>query len=599
LNLFHDKTNLPPSHLDRFDINWILFMNGGEIIVQQLKRRGVKFLFTLCGGHIAPIYVEAEKAGIKVIDVRDESTAVFAADAVSRLTSVPGVALVTAGPGITNSVTALKNAQLAQSPMLLIAGATPTLLHNRGALQDIDQVSIVQSSVKKTFSVSRLKHLGSIIQRAMSLAVEGVPGPVFVECPVDLLYDEAAVRDMYSSASAKTEKSFKEKITRWYINNHVNSMFKEAQKEFSDINIKSRVPPKSQISKLASLIKQSARPVMILGSGVMADPRHASALARAINDIGIPVYLSGMSRGLLGQHNPHHFHHNRKAALQKADLIILAGLPCDFRLNYGKGFSKNAKKITINLDKKHLSKNIAPYLAIHYNPASVIISLQHETVFHPSWDEWKKEFTDREESREKEITAMASIKGKYINAVALFQKLEQLLPVNSIIICDGGDFAATCSYIVRPRKPLSWLDSGAFGTLGVGAGFALGASLCNPGDYVFIIYGDGSAGYSIAEFDTFTKLGLNICAIIGNNGSWEQIAREQVVMLGADTATTLPRSDYQLVAKSFGANGERTEMLEDFERAIGCAIQSMDKGIPYLINAIIDSSAFRKGSISM
>ena len=176
--------------------------------------------------------------------------------------------------------------------------------------------------------------------------------------------------------------------------------------------------------------------------------------------------------------------------------------------------------------------------------------------------------------------------------------MEQLLPSNSIFIADGGDFAATCSYILHPRKPLGWLDAGLFGTLGAGGGFALAAALCNPGDYIFIVYGDGSAGYSITEFDTFTKLGLKVCGIVGNNGSWAQVAREQVSLLGADTATVLPRSDYHLIARSFGAEGERTDSIDGFEQALKNALQSMDKGVPYLINAIIESTAFREGSIS-
>jgi thiamine pyrophosphate-dependent acetolactate synthase large subunit-like protein len=176
--------------------------------------------------------------------------------------------------------------------------------------------------------------------------------------------------------------------------------------------------------------------------------------------------------------------------------------------------------------------------------------------------------------------------------------MEKLLPSNSIFIADGGDFAATCSYILNPRKPLGWLDAGLFGTLGAGGGFALGAALSNPGDYVFIIYGDGSAGYSIVEFDTFTKLGLKVCAIVGNNGSWAQVAREQVSLLGSDTATVMPRSDYHLIAKSFGADGEKVGSINGFEQALKNALQSMDKGIPYLINAIIESTSFREGSIS-
>lgn len=575
-------------------------MNGGRLIAQQLKEGRVKFLFTLCGGHVSPIYIEAEKAGIKVIDVRDEATAVFAADAVSRLMGVTGVAVVTAGPGITNCITPIKNAQLAQSAVLVIAGATATLLRNRGALQDIDQVSIVKSVVKKIFKISRLKQLGPAVQQAMLVAGNGVPGPVFMECPADLLYDEAIVRDWYSSSQNKKSKSLKKKIISWYISNHINRLFRGVEQKSLPV-LKNKYTPaatKHQLKKMADLICQSTKPVLVMGSGAMFDPTLAVELAEAINTIGIPTYLSGMSRGLLGHNSPNHFHHKRKEALKNADLIILAGLPVDFRLNYGKGFSAEAKKITINLNKPELRKNINPQQTIHCNPAHCIISLKKEKSSWPSWSDWKQELKDREDKRESEINEMAAVKGNGINSVSLFKKMEQLLPVNSIFIADGGDFAATCSYILHPRKPLGWLDAGLFGTLGAGGGFALGAALCNPGDYIFIVYGDGSAGYSINEFDTFTKLGLKICAIVGNNGSWAQVAREQVTLLGADTATVIPRSNYHLIAKSFGADGERVETINEFEQAIKNSLQSMDKGIPYLINAIIESTSFREGSIS-
>ncbi len=576
-------------------------MNGGQIIAQQLKAEGVKFLFTLCGGHISPIYTEAEKAGIKVIDVRNEATAVFAADAVSRLTETVGVAVVTAGPGITNSITALKNAQMAQSSVLVIAGATATLLRGRGALQDIDQTSIVRSSVKKTFIISRSKNLSSDIQNAMSVANDKVPGPVFIECPVDLLYDESMVREWYVSNTKKKSYSIKEKIIQWYVSNHVNKLFKGVKNDSLSSLPKTKqiLASKSQLKKLADLVGESAKPVLVVGSGAMTNPNLASELAEAINKINIPTYLSGMSRGLLGHNNPIHFLHKRKAALKNADLIILAGLPIDFRLNYGKDFSSKAKKVTINLNKKELRKNISPHQAIHCHPSNCIISLAKEKTNWPNWNDWKKELNEREIMRETEINEMANVNSKGINPVLLFQKMEQMLPKNSILISDGGDFAATASYILRPRKSLSWLDSGVFGTLGVGAGFALGAALCNPDDYIFIVYGDGSCGYSIVEFDTFKKSGLKICAIVGNNGSWEQVAREQINLLKTDTATSIPFSDYQLIAKSFGADGERVETTNDFEKAITNAIESMNKGIPYLINTIIGSTPFREGSISM
>ena len=574
-------------------------MNGGEIIARQLKSNGVQFLFTLCGGHVAPVYVEAEKAGIKVIDTRNEATAVFAADALSRLTGITGVAVVTAGPGITNSITALKNAQLAQSALLVIAGATATLLRNRGALQDIDQSSVVRSLVKKIIVVTRLKQLAPAVEKAMVLTGQGVPGPVYLECPVDLLYDEAVVREWYLSANKKKNNHFKEKFIQWYVDRHINRLFSGTDPFIKKKKKENPATSFRQLQQLAAMINGSARPVLVIGSGALSEPGMTAELAAAVNQLGIPVYLSGMARGLLGHNNPIHFHHKRKEALKKADLIILAGLPCDFRLNYGKELSYKAKKITINLNKAELRKNISPRLAIHANPAACIIALQKEMTGPENRNEWKKELQEREWLREKEIDEMANRSVPFINPVSLFQKMEQWLPENSIIISDGGDFAATASYILHPRKPLSWLDSGVYGTLGVGAGFALGAALSNPGAHVFIVYGDGSAGYSLSEFDTFTKLGLKICAIVGNNGSWEQVAREQVQLLGAATATVIPRSDYHLIAKAFGAGGERVETMNEFEEAFRNAMESMDKGVPYLINAIIGSTNFREGSISM
>ena len=199
-------------------------MNGGQIIAQVLQNHGVQYLFTLCGGHIAPIYVEAENQGIQVIDVRDEASAVFAADAIARLTGIPGVAAVTAGPGVTNTITALKNAQMAQSPLLLLGGATATLLRNRGALQDIDQMALVKPHVKWATIVKRRREIVPALNQAMRIARSGVPGPVFVELPVDLLYNEETVREWYGKKS-NGGGSLLEKAVQWYINRHVNGLF--------------------------------------------------------------------------------------------------------------------------------------------------------------------------------------------------------------------------------------------------------------------------------------------------------------------------------------------------------------------------------------
>ncbi len=476
-------------------------MNGGQLIARQLQQAGIRHLFTLCGGHIGPIYVEAAKTGMHVWDVRHEATAVFAADAVARITGTPGVVAVTAGPGVTNTITAIKNAQMAQSPVLLLGGATATLLRNRGALQDIDQLSLLRPAVKSVWQVNDLRTLIPVLRKALYTAKSGIPGPVFVECPVDLLYPEQTVRAWYGQKNTKG-KGLIERVTNWYINRHVNRLF-------AGVNGGEQLPeiPEGQLPRHAETdlrevkkaLGNAKRPVLLLGSGALLIPKHAFALADAVARLGVPVYCSGMARGLMGRHHPIQFQHHRKEALREADLILLAGVPCDFRLDYGRALGRAARKITINRCRGELRRNVRANQAIHTDPAVFLIDLAANTCTHPGWSEWKKILHDRDTAREAEIQQMAAEPVNGINPLALFRHLENVLPEYSVLVADGGDFAATAAYTLHPRKPLSWLDPGVFGTLGAGGGFALGAAVCYPEDYIWIIYGDGSAAYSLAE----------------------------------------------------------------------------------------------------
>lgn len=575
-------------------------MNGGQIIAQVLHKHGIPHLFTLCGGHIAPIYVEAEQIGLNVIDVRDEASALFAADASARLLGLPGIALVTAGPGVTNAITALKNAQMAQSPVLLIGGATATLLRRRGALQDIDQMALVRPHVKWAHRVKRLREIAPALTKALHIAQSGVPGPVFLEFPADLLYPEATVREWYGKKQ-KPAAGLGEKAVQWYIQRHVNGLF-AGMRSFRLPERDAPSIPAFTGKELKAVIRdlsKAQRPVAVLSSGAMMDPRHVTALSDAVRQLGIPVYLSGMARGLAGRTSAVQYRHKRKMALREADCILLCGVPVDFRMDYGSHLNRKARKIVINRSREELRKNIKPHRAVHSDPAAFLTALAAENPAFPDWSAWKKTLQEREEARETEIRQTAAEPVDGINPIGLFLAMEERIPDRSILIADGGDFAATSAYTLRPRRPLSWLDPGVFGTLGVGGGFALGAALHYPDDYIWIIYGDGSAAYSLMEFDSFRKYGMKVCGIIGNNGSWEQIARDQVPILGSATATSLPRSDYHKVAEAFGGAGERVESLAGFEQSLDRAMESMDRGIPYVINAVIGSTEFRKGSISM
>ena len=574
-------------------------MNGGEIIAKVLQNHGVKFLFTLCGGHISPIFVSAEKLGIRVIDTRHEVNAVFAADAVSRLTGIPGVAAVTAGPGLTNTITAIKNAYLAQSPLVLLGGGAATILKGRGSLQDIDQMSLMKPNVKWAVSISKVKDIIPTLEKAFAIAQEGVPGPVFVECPIDTLYNEELVREWYGAKSKEEPaRNMQERIIQWYINRHAKKLFEgkdnvhfNQPKSFS-IPVHNSSDVDSAISKL----KKASKQLLLVGSGAMMNPEKADELTNAVIKLGIPVYLSGMGRGLLGKENNLQLRHKRKEAIKEANLIILAGVPNDFRLDYGNHIG-HRPFVSINRSKEDLTKNKRPSIGILADPQNFLIDLAKE--FSGNYYDWNKKLRDKDNEREKNIDEQAAANMDGINPIKLFRELDNILDDNTILIADGGDFVATSAYTLKPRSPLSWLDPGVFGTLGVGAGFALGAKLVFPEKDVWIIYGDGSAGYSLMEYDTFVRHKIPVISLIGNDACWAQIARDQVDFLNSDCAVRLEHSDYEMIGKAFGAEGMRVENMESFVQAAKEAKAKSRNGIPYIINAIIGKSDFRKGSISM
>jgi thiamine pyrophosphate-dependent acetolactate synthase large subunit-like protein len=583
-------------------------MNGGNIIAQILREEGVRFLFTLCGGHISPILVGCKKEGIRVIDVRDEASAVFAADAAARMTGIPGVAAVTAGPGVTNSMTALVNARMAQSPLVLLGGSAATVLKGRGSLQDIDQIGLVQSAVKKHFAIRKNCDIMPILENAFNIARSGVPGPVFVECPIDLLYEEELVREWYGAKSGETSGSgIRGRLFHLYLKRHVDRMYA--------CDFKTMRPGKSaaseggfslrQIRKAGRFISRAERPLMIVGSQAMLHPDDADRLADALRIIGVPVYLTGMARGLLGSNDPLQFRHKRKAALREADLVILAGIPCDFRLDYGRDINPKAKLISVNRSRadlylnRRVYMNRRPDLPVHADPFIFLCLMSETSDKAPIRNNWLDALGARESGREAEIIAMSREPGEYINPVVLLRKIAERINENAIIVADGGDFVATASYVVRPAAPLSWLDPGVFGTLGVGAGFAMGAALCRPGKEVWILYGDGAAGYSLQEFDTFARHGIPVIAVIGNDACWSQIFRDQVLYLKDPVGTALEYSEYQKVAEAYGGAGFVITGEEQIDAVLDEAQAAARSGKPVIVNAFIGKSDFRKGSVSM
>eukprot|EP01062_Namystynia_karyoxenos_P073934 TRINITY_DN70746_c0_g1_i1.p1 TRINITY_DN70746_c0_g1~~TRINITY_DN70746_c0_g1_i1.p1 ORF type:complete len:660 (+),score=249.76 TRINITY_DN70746_c0_g1_i1:91-1980(+) len=583
--------------------------HGGNMVAKVLKEHGVKFIYTLSGGHISSILVGAKQQGLRVVDVRHEVNAVFAADATARLTGIPGVAVVTAGPGVTNTVTAVKNCQLAQSPIVVIGGAAATLLKGRGALQDVDQMSLFRSICKWSATVSRVRDVAPTMRTALQKAQEGTPGPVFVELPIDTLYPiELVQREVGGFGKGK---GLLASIVRWYLNRHICRLFAGAFecKTFGPLPVRVPRHSSSELQAAAGAISRAKRPVFVVGSqACVGGPEAAKALQKALMSIGVPTFLSGMARGLLGREAPIWLRQRRGEALREADVIVLLGVPADFRLSYGAALSKRAAVITVNRCPTDLSKNAPffwkPKMKVLADPSNFAVALAAAGC-KCQVGEWLQLLRGRQEEKEAANAKRATEKfGDNVNPLHLASELDKQIGENTILIGDGGDFVATCSYIVRPPGPLSWLDPGVFGTLGVGGGFALAAKLCRPEADVWILYGDGSSAYSLAEFDTFNRHGLPVVALIGNDACWSQIEREQVEIFKDDVACPLAFSDYHVVAKGYGGDGAVLKgpgLAEaDVTRAISTAKSSvLEKRVPWCLNAHIDKSDFRKGSISV
>ncbi len=574
--------------------------HGGDIIADVLARHGVTHLFTLCGGHISPILTGAQARGIRVVDVRDEANAVFAADAVARMTGTVGAAAVTAGPGVTNTITAVKNAAMAQSPLILFGGATATLLKGRGSLQDIDQMALMKPLVKWATTVKTVPALGPTVERAMEIATEGVPGPVFVEVPVDILYPESIVRMWYEKeAGLGKAKGIGAKALELYIKGHLYKQFRAPAIPQFDLPMHlPQLRGDNLIDRAAAAVRAAKKPVIVVGSQTLVGIKEPGRIARAIGQLGIPVFLAGMARGLLGRTHELQLRHNRGAALKESDCVIVCGFPFDFRLGYGRGISRHGTLISANLSSEELRKNRRPDIAIEMHAGDFLVALSEKVGGGP-WGDWLGQLKVKEVARDAEIASKSAPQGELIDPLHFFTRMDEAMSDDAVLVVDGGDFVATASYIVRPRAPLSWLDPGVFGTLGVGGGFALGAALVRPGREVWLVWGDGSSAYTLAEFDSYVRHGVAPIAVIGNDASWMQIAREQVEVLGTSLGTDLRRTDYHRVAEGYGGVGLSLTEGARVDGVLAEAKAIARTGRPVCINVHLRKSDFRKGSISM
>lgn len=548
------------------------FVHGGRLVAQALKRHGTTHLFTLCGGHIQAIYDGCLDEGIRVVDVRHEQTAGHAADGYARVTGRPGVCAVTAGPGVTDVVTAIANAQRAQVPLVCIGGAGPKLLCDMGSLQDMDHVALMRPITKWSVQVPETRRIAEYIDSAFRVAQANVPGPVFLEMPLDLLMN------MHDDAELPATRPLE-----------------EPPRPAGDPRV---------ITKAADLLRSAKRPCLLVGSQVRWSP-FRERLAEILERFGAPVFLNGMARGALPHSHPLLFSRSRRFALSQADVVFVLGTPFDFRVDYGRAptWNESAKIVQIDLDGAELGRNRRVDVAIHGDSGIVLEQLARELgdserASRLDFSDWVQAVRADEDKRRAKMQLEIDSSDSPPNPLRVCAELGKRLKPNDVVIGDGGDFVATAAYVLKLQHPQLWMDPGPLGTLGVGPGYAMAAKLARPDANVVLVYGDGSFGLHGIEFEAMARQDIPVIALIGNDAGWTQIRRGQVEMYGTEraVATALDYTRYEKIVEACGGRGFWVEKLEELGPALDEAFASKK---PTCINVKVAKSDFRKGAISV
>jgi acetolactate synthase-1/2/3 large subunit len=501
-------------------------LDGGHLVAKMLKQEKIDAVFALCGGHIMPIYNGLIDEGIRIIDFRHEQAAAHAADAYARLTRRAGVAIVTAGVGVTDAVTGIANAYQADSLLLVIGGQAPSDQFEIGSLQELDSVALVSSNTKWSRAVLHARRIPEYLSIAFRHMFAGRYGPAFLEIPIDVLLGAVEDTELEVPSNYRTETA-----------------------PCGDPNA---------ISRAAVLLQNAERPAIIAGSAIWwscdassrgdaqlgpntsmprDDASAAGALVRFAERAGLPVYLNAMGRGALPPDHPNHFRASRKHALANADVILVVGAPLDFRLGYGKApaFNADAKIIQIDIDAREIGHNRGVDVGI-IGDACVVLEQLTDAISGHKNSVWLEELRELEEKERAKLSALMNSDTIPIHPLRLAREICDVLDDDTIVIGDGGNVVSQASKVINVHKPGHWLDPRRFGCLGVGVPFAITAKIVHPKSNVIIIHGDGAFGLNGFEFDTAVRFNLPMVSVVGNDAAWGQIRGPQMNFYGADRA---------------------------------------------------------------
>ena len=534
-------------------------VNGGDLFVRALKREGVKYIFTLCGGHIASIYNACINEGIGIIDVRHEQVAAHAAAGWARVTGEPGVAVVTAGPGVTDSVTGVAEAFMAGCPMIEFGGRSPLVEFEIGSLQDMDQLRLMEPITKWAKTIYEARRIPEYVSIAFRQAKSGTPGPVYLECPADILLGR------------RVEESEVTFPTHYYA---------EAESTANPALIREAV----------ELLMAAERPMVIAGDGLFW-AKGDEELRELVELAELPVQTTGFARGAVPEDHPLS---QGWMGIPMADVILALGVRFDFTLTYGRPplFNPDAKMIQVGVDASMIGYNRGADIGIVANPKAVLKQMIEEikrTKKGAKTSAWIEQLGAMTKAVEGRNAADYNADTLPIHPARLAKEVVEFLDKDAVVVLDGGDCASGWfAPVLKAQAPGQLLSSGPLGCLGVGTGFALAAKLAKPDKQVLLYSGDGSFGLNGMEFDTFVRFDLPVVAVISNDSAWGMVKHGQRMMYGEDhlDGTLLkPRQRYEKMVEALGGYGEYVDKIEDIKPALGRAFAS---GKPACINVEVD-----------
>jgi thiamine pyrophosphate-dependent acetolactate synthase large subunit-like protein len=548
--------------------------HGGAQAVAAARRHGAETMFTLSGGHVFPLYDGAVKADppMRIVDVRHEQTAVFAAEATARLSLTPGLAVLTAGPGVTNGMSAITTAHFNGSPLVVIGGRAPDYRWGCGSLQEIDHPVLLQAITKRAWTEHETERVGLAADEAFRLATTRHRGPVFLDVSLEALFGAAAAVTAGPQAGR----------------GHANE-----QPERSDPDA---------IATIARLLAQASRPVLVLGSDVWLDGA-AEPARLAAEELRLPVIANGQGRGILPAGHELLVSRARAVAFGEADLVIVVGTPLDFRLGYGEFGGKNGTPPAQVVHVADATAQIARHRELAAAAAGGLTAFFTELAdgFGPgraaarpgpgrAAQPWEAGWLPRLQAAARQAVAadapLLASEAEPIHPLRIYGELARLLEADAVVIGDGGDFVSYAGKYIEPRRPGGWLDPGPYGCLGTGLGYAIAARIARPSAQVVLLLGDGAAGFSLMDADTLVRHGLPVVMICGNNGIWGLEKHPMQALYGYDVAADLqPQCRYDQVVAALGGAGELVTRPADIAPALR---RAFDSGVPYLVNIATD-----------